>query len=62
MTSEVRAGAVARWDAKKDDFLTLDEYTAGLKGQDNLEARFRSFDRNGVGILTRDEFIRPAAN
>jgi N-acetylgalactosamine-6-sulfatase len=61
VTPEVRAKAFARWDTNRDGLLTLDEYQAGLKGQDNLEARFKSFDQNGDGKLTRDEFVRPAA-
>ena len=39
--------------------LTLDEYQAGLKGQENLEARFKTFDKNGDGKLTREEFVGP---
>ena len=46
MTPEVRAKAFARWDTNNDSILTLDEYKAGLKGQDNLEARFKNFDKN----------------
>ncbi len=57
MTPEVRARAFARWDTNRDDILTLDEYRAGLKGQENLEARFRNFDKNGDGKLTREEFV-----
>ncbi len=60
VTPEIRARAFVRWDADKDGFLTLDEYKAGLKGQPNLEARFRRFDRDGDGKLTRDEFVRRA--
>ena len=58
LTPEVRAKAFTRWDTNKDDILTLDEYESGLKGQNNLEARFKGFDTNGDGKLTRDEFIR----
>jgi N-acetylgalactosamine-6-sulfatase len=61
VTPEVRAKAFARWDTNKDDMLTLDEYKAGLKGQDNIESRFKNFDKNGDGKLTRDEFINPSA-
>ena len=57
VTPEVRAKAFNRWDADKDDVLTLAEYQAGLKGQDNLEARFKNFDKNGDGKLTREEFV-----
>lgn len=60
VTPAVRAKAFNRWDTNKDDTLTLDEYKAGLKGQENLEARFKNFDKNGDGTLTRDEFIGPS--
>ena len=57
VTPEVRANAFARWDTNKDDILTLEEYQVGLKGQDNIEARFKNFDKNGDGKLTRKEFV-----
>lgn len=41
----------------RDGVLTFDEYQAGLKGQVNLETRFKNFDRNGDGRLTREEFV-----
>lgn len=49
VTPEVRARAFTRWDTNKDDILALDEYQAGLKGQDDLEARFKTFDANSDG-------------
>lgn len=58
VTPEVRAKAFTRWDTNQDDILTLDEYESGLKGQNNLEARFKSFDTDGDGKLTRDELVR----
>ncbi len=61
VTPEVRAKAFVRWDKNVDEILTLDEYKAGLKGQDNLEARFMNFDKNADGKLTRDEFVGPSA-
>jgi Ca2+-binding EF-hand superfamily protein len=30
-----------------------------LNGQPDLDARFRRFDRNGDGKLTREEFVIP---
>lgn len=56
-TPEIRARAFTRWDTDKDDILTLGEYKAGLQGQENLETRYKKFDKNGDGMLTRDEFI-----
>lgn len=61
VTPEVRAKAFARWDTNRDGLLTLEEYRAGLRGQENIEARFKKFDKDGDGRLTRDEFIGPAA-
>ena len=49
-----------RWDTNKDDLLSLAEYQAGLEGQDELEARFKSFDTNADGKLSREEFVGPA--
>lgn len=57
VTPAVRAKAFARWDADKDDVLTPAEYQAGLKGQNDLEARCKRFDKNGDGKLTREEFV-----
>lgn len=59
--AEARAKAFDRWDANRDGFLTLDEYKAGLRKQENLETRFKNFDKNGDGQLTREEFVGPAA-
>ena len=60
VTPEVRARAFTRWDTNKDDRLSLEEYQAGLKGEDNLEARFNNFDQNSDGKLTREEFVGTA--
>lgn len=57
VSAETRAKAFARWDTNKDDVLTLEEYKAGLNGQENLDARFRNFDTDGDGKLTRTEFV-----
>ena len=61
VTPEVRDKAFTRWDANKDEILTLDEYQAGLKGQEDLEARFKNFDKNSDGKLTREEFVGPSS-
>ena len=45
-----------RWDANKDDILTLAEYLAGQTGE-NLEARYKRFDHNGDGKVTREEYV-----
>jgi arylsulfatase A-like enzyme len=55
-----RAAAFARVDTNKDGVLTLAEYVAGLKGADNLDQRFKNFDRNGDGKLSREEFVTPS--
>jgi N-acetylgalactosamine-6-sulfatase len=57
---EVRVNAFDRRDTNHDGFLTLDEYQSGLKEQDNLESRFKRFDKNGDGNLSRQEFVGPA--
>ena len=62
VTPEVRAKAFGRWDSNHDDYLTLDEYKAGLKDQDNIESRFKNFDKNGDGKVSREEFVHPSAN
>ncbi len=51
-----RAAAFARLDTNRDGRLTLAEYLAGQKGA-NLEQRFKGFDQNGDGQLTREEFV-----
>lgn len=56
-----RAGAFERWDTKEDNLLTLDEYRKGLSNSTNAEQRFKKFDRNGDGKLTREEFVGPEA-
>jgi hypothetical protein len=52
-----RAAAFARMDTNRDGILTLEEYVAGLKGAPNLDQRFKNFDKNGDGKLSREEFI-----
>lgn len=62
ITPEIRAKAFTRWDTNNDSILTLDEYKAGLKGQSDLDSRFKNFDKNGDGKLTREEFVGPSIN
>jgi len=52
-----RAGAFQRWDKNTDNLLTLEEYTNGLAKKDDAPKRFRAFDKDGDGKLTRDEFV-----
>jgi N-acetylgalactosamine-6-sulfatase len=54
-----RARAFTRWDTNKDETLTLEEYREGLSKPANAETRFKNFDKNGDGKLTRDEFVTP---
>ena len=51
-----RAAAFARLDTNRDGILTLAEYLACQKGS-NLEQRFKNFDQNGDGRVTREEFV-----
>jgi hypothetical protein len=55
-----RAAAFTRMDTNHDEFLTLEEYGAGMNGAPNLESRFKNFDKNSDGKLSRDEFLTPA--
>jgi len=55
-----RAAAFARMDTNHDQFLTLEEYVAGMNGAPNLESRFKNFDKNSDGKLSREEFVSPA--
>lgn len=56
-----RTKAFERMDKDKSQDLTLDEYVSGLKGEANLEARFKNFDKDGDSKLTRKEFVTPGA-
>lgn len=46
-----------RWDTNKDDYLSLEEYQAGLKGKPGLEERLKKFDKNEDGKVSREEFV-----
>ncbi len=48
------------WDTSKDGRLSLEEYRAGLKDSPDAERRFKRFDRNGDGVLSREEFVNPS--
>jgi N-acetylgalactosamine-6-sulfatase len=50
-----------RWDTNKDEFLTLEEFKTGQKDGPNLEARFKRFDKDGDGKVSREEFVTPSA-
>ncbi|MBL9091790.1 MAG: sulfatase-like hydrolase/transferase [Planctomycetaceae bacterium] len=52
-----RARAFARWNKDGDDALTLEEYRDGLADPTHAEKRFKAFDKNGDGKLTREEFV-----
>lgn len=60
--SAQRAAALTRWDINRDGKLDLTEYKRGLKNQDNVESRFKNFDADGDGVLTRQEFVGDEAN
>ncbi len=47
-----------RWDTNKDEYLSLEEYTNGLAGRPGLEERFKRFDKNDDGKVSRAEFTR----
>ena len=49
-----------RRDTNKNGVLTLEEFKAGRKAGENFDVRFRNFDKNGDGKLTREEFVGPA--
>ena len=46
-----------QWDTNKDDYLSLEEYKAGLKGKPGLEERHKKFDKDGDGKVSREEFV-----
>jgi Ca2+-binding EF-hand superfamily protein len=50
-----------RWDTNKDAFLTLEEYKTGQKDGPDPGARFKRFDKDGDGKVSRKEFVTPSA-
>lgn len=46
-----------RWDTNKDDHLSLEEYQIGQAGGPDLEERFKRFDKNHDGAVSRSEFV-----
>ena len=48
-----------RSDTNKDGFLSLEEFKTGLKTGENLEERFKTFDKDGDGKVSRQEFVKP---
>ena len=49
------------WDTNKDGFVTLEEFKLGQKNRKGLEATFKSYDKNGDGKLSREEYVDPRA-
>jgi arylsulfatase A-like enzyme len=49
------------WDTNKDDFVTLEEFKLGQKNRNGLEKTFKSYDKNGDGKLSREEYVDPRA-
>lgn len=49
-----------RWDSNKDEFLTLEEYKTGQNGGPDLKARYKRFDKDGDGKVSRKEFVTPS--
>ncbi len=58
-----RTRAFERMDTNKDEILTWEEYKEGMKksAATDLEQRFKRFDRNGDGKLSREEFVGASA-
>ena len=54
-----RAAAFQRWDKNTDNILTLEEYTSGLAKKEDAPKRFKAFDQDEDGKLTREEFVAP---
>ncbi|MCY2977456.1 MAG: sulfatase-like hydrolase/transferase [Planctomycetota bacterium] len=60
MSAENLAKAFHRMDTNKDGVLTFEEYIKGMKNSpgtaSEFEQRFKRFDKDGNGTLTREEF------
>ena len=48
-----------RSDTNKDGVLALEEFKTGLKTGENLEERFKTYDKDGDGKVSRQEFVKP---
>lgn len=46
-------------DTNRDGQLTLEEYLHRFPDQEEGKRRFPNFDKNGDGILSREEFVKP---
>ena len=55
-----RGATFARLDTDHDGVLTFKEYIAGIRGASHLGQRFKNFDRNGDGKISREEFVTPS--
>jgi iduronate 2-sulfatase len=56
-----RAALFARRDANKDAMLTPEEFAKGQPDPEAAPARFKKFDADADGVLSRDEFVQPSA-
>ncbi|NBV32853.1 MAG: hypothetical protein EBR81_03375 [Proteobacteria bacterium] len=48
------------FDENHDGFVTWEEFSKRGKGQPNLEARFKGFDKKGAGKFNREDYCGPA--
>jgi arylsulfatase A-like enzyme len=52
-----RAAAFLKKDLNNDNQLTLTEYLHNFKNPEEVKDRFLRFDKNGDGVLSREEFV-----